>query len=166
MSYFQSFNHSQCFFPFIHYHSFIHLPTRSFRSNLSHYFFLFIHSIKISFLRLITYFYLQHPFIQSAKSVSVLNSMIQEALSIMEEESTREDNEVISSLNLHCIAGNNFSLFTWQVPFLILLLVGHFTNWTGHNLWTDNTLKRIQAIHFLLQNSLIIQKLNDLSNGR
>lgn len=36
---------------------------------------------------------LQHPFIQSAKSVSVLNSMIQEALNIMEEESTREDNE-------------------------------------------------------------------------
>lgn len=36
----------------------------------------------------------QHPFIESAKSVSVLNSMIQEALNIMEEESTREENEV------------------------------------------------------------------------
>lgn len=36
---------------------------------------------------------LQHPFIESAKSVSVLNSMIQEALNIMEEESTREENE-------------------------------------------------------------------------
>ena len=46
-----------------------------------------------------TYFYLQHPFIQSAKSLSVLNNMIQEALNIMEEESTREDNEVISSFN-------------------------------------------------------------------
>ena len=34
--------------------------------------------------------------------------MIQEALNIMEEESTREDNEVISSLNLQCSAGNNF----------------------------------------------------------
>ncbi|RMX45210.1 hypothetical protein pdam_00021090 [Pocillopora damicornis] len=36
---------------------------------------------------------LRHPFIESAKSVSVLNSMIQEALNIMEEESTREENE-------------------------------------------------------------------------
>ena len=36
----------------------------------------------------------QHSFIQAAKSVSVLNNMIQEALLIMEEESTREDNEV------------------------------------------------------------------------
>ena len=38
---------------------------------------------------------LQHSFIQAAKSVSILNNMIQEALNIMEEESTREDNEVI-----------------------------------------------------------------------
>lgn len=36
---------------------------------------------------------LQHSFIQAAKSVSVLNNMIQEALNIMEEESTRLDNE-------------------------------------------------------------------------
>ena len=40
------------------------------------------------------FFFSQHPFIESAKSVSVLNSMIQEALNIMEEESTREENEV------------------------------------------------------------------------
>ena len=88
--------------------------------------------------------------------------MIQEALNIMEEESTREDNEVISSLNLQCCDGNNFSLFSGHVSFQILLLVGHFTNWTGHNLLTDNTLKRIYALHFFLQNSLIIQKLIDL----
>ena len=36
----------------------------------------------------------QHTFIQSAKSLTILNNMIQEALNIMEEESTREDNEV------------------------------------------------------------------------
>lgn len=36
---------------------------------------------------------LQHPFIESAKALSVLSSMIQEALNIMEEESTREENE-------------------------------------------------------------------------
>ena len=41
------------------------------------------------------YVYLpQHPFIDTAKAVTVLNSMIQEALNIMEEESTREENEV------------------------------------------------------------------------
>ena len=37
---------------------------------------------------------LQHPFIRGAKPLSVLSTMIQEALSIMEEESNREDNEV------------------------------------------------------------------------
>ena len=37
---------------------------------------------------------LQHAFIQEAKSVSILNNMIQEALNIMEEESAREENEV------------------------------------------------------------------------
>jgi len=36
---------------------------------------------------------LQHAFIQEAKSVSILNNMIQEALNIMEEESAREENE-------------------------------------------------------------------------
>ena len=41
-----------------------------------------------------TFFLLQHSFIQEAKSVSILNSMIQEALNIMEEESAREENEV------------------------------------------------------------------------
>ena len=39
-------------------------------------------------------FLLQHSFIQEAKSVSILNNMIQEALNIMEEESAREENEV------------------------------------------------------------------------
>ena len=40
-------------------------------------------------------------------------------------------------------AGNNSSLFTGHMSFQIFLLVGHFTNWTGHNLLTDNTLKKI-----------------------
>ena len=40
--------------------------------------------------------YVQHSFIQAAKSLTILNNMIQEALIIMEEESTREDNEVRS----------------------------------------------------------------------
>ena len=38
-------------------------------------------------------------------------------------------------------AGNNFSLFRGHMSFQIFLLVGHLTNWTGHNLLTDNTLK-------------------------
>ena len=45
---------------------------------------------------------------------------------------------------LHYIsAGNNFSLFTGHMSFQIFILVGHLTNWTGHNLLTDNTLKKI-----------------------
>ena len=40
-------------------------------------------------------------------------------------------------------AGNNSSLFTEHMSFEIFLWVGHFTNWTGHNLLTDNTLKKI-----------------------
>ena len=39
-------------------------------------------------------------------------------------------------------AGNNFSLFAGHMSFQIFLLVGHSTNWTGHNLLTDNTLKK------------------------
>ena len=39
-------------------------------------------------------------------------------------------------------AGNNFSLFRGHMSFQIFLLVGHLTNWTGHNLLTDNTLKK------------------------
>ena len=39
-------------------------------------------------------------------------------------------------------AGNNFSLFTGHMSFQIFLLVGHLPNWTGHNLLTDNTLKK------------------------
>ena len=41
-----------------------------------------------------------------------------------------------------CSAGNNFSLFRGHMSFQIFLLVGHLTNWTGHNLLTDNTLKK------------------------
>ena len=41
-----------------------------------------------------------------------------------------------------CSAGNNFSLFRGHMSFQIFLLVGHLTNWTGHNLSTDNTLKK------------------------
>ena len=40
-------------------------------------------------------------------------------------------------------AGNKFSLFTGHMSFQIFILVGHLTNWTGHNLLTDNTLKKI-----------------------
>ena len=40
-------------------------------------------------------------------------------------------------------AGNNFSLFTGHMSFQIFILVRHLTNWTGHNLLTDNTLKKI-----------------------
>lgn len=40
-------------------------------------------------------------------------------------------------------AGNNSSLFTGHMSFQIFRLVGHFTNWTRHNLLTDNTLKEI-----------------------
>ena len=42
----------------------------------------------------------------------------------------------------YCSAGNNFSLFTGHMSFQLFLLVGHLTNWTGHNLLTDNTLKK------------------------
>ena len=41
-------------------------------------------------------------------------------------------------------AGNNFSLlFTGHMCLQIFPLIGHFTNWTGYNLLTDNTLKKI-----------------------
>ena len=40
-------------------------------------------------------------------------------------------------------AGNNFSLFTGHLSFQIFLLVGHFTNWTRHNLLTDNISKKV-----------------------
>ena len=43
-------------------------------------------------------------------------------------------------------AGNNFSLFRGHMSFQIFLLVGHLTNWTGHNLLTDNTLKKTQDV--------------------
>ena len=40
-------------------------------------------------------------------------------------------------------AGNNFSLFRGHMSCQIFILVGHLTNWTGHHLLTDNTLKKI-----------------------
>ena len=46
------------------------------------------------------------------------------------------------SFSMLCNAGNNFSLFRGHMSFQIFLLVGHLTNWTGHNLLTDNTLKK------------------------
>ena len=45
-------------------------------------------------------------------------------------------------MNIIVSAGNNFSSFTGHMSFQIFLLVGHLTNWTGHNLLTDNTLKK------------------------
>ena len=39
-------------------------------------------------------------------------------------------------------AGNNFYLFRGHMSFQIFLLVGHLTNWTVHNLLTNNTLKK------------------------
>ena len=42
----------------------------------------------------------------------------------------------------HFSAGNDFSLFRGHMSFQIFLLVGHLTNWTGHNLLTDSTLKK------------------------
>ena len=54
--------------------------------------------VGLGYKHLYLLFLLQHSFIQAAKSVSILHNMIQEALIIMEEESTREDNEVISAV--------------------------------------------------------------------
>ena len=45
--------------------------------------------------------------------------------------------------NFKFSARNSFSLFTGHMPFQIFLLVGHFTNWTRHNLLTDKNLKKI-----------------------
>ena len=45
-------------------------------------------------------------------------------------------------LHYDCSAGNNFYLFRGHMSFQIFFLVGHLTNWTGHNLLTDNTLKK------------------------
>ena len=55
-------------------------------------------------------------------------------------------------------AGNNFSSFTGHMSFQIFLLVGHFTNWTGHNL-TDNTLKKITQ-DVLVRCSVIVSDFN------
>ena len=52
-------------------------------------------------------------------------------------------------------AGKNFSLFTGDMSFQIILLVVHFTNWTGHNLLTDNTLKKITQ-EVLVRYSVIV----------
>lgn len=56
-------------------------------------------------------------------------------------------------------AGNNSSLFTGHMSFQIFLLVGHFTNWTGRNLLTDNTLKEITQ-DVLVRSSVIVSDYN------
>ena len=55
--------------------------------------------------------------------------------------------------------GNDFSLFTGHMSFQIFLLVRHFTNWTGRNLLTDNTLKKITQ-DVLVRCSAIVSDLN------
>ena len=45
------------------------------------------------------------------------------------------------------------------MSFQIFLLVGHFTNWTGHNLLTDNTLKKITQ-EVLVRFSVIVSNHN------
>ena len=56
-------------------------------------------------------------------------------------------------------AGNNFSSFTGHMSFQIFLLVGHLTNWTGHNLLTDNTLKK-RTQDMLVRCSVIVSDHN------
>ena len=60
---------------------------------------------------------------------------------------------------LSCSAGNNFSSFTGHMSFQIFLLVGHLTNWTGHNLLTDNTLKK-RTQDMLVKCSVIVSDHN------
>jgi len=57
------------------------------------------------------------------------------------------DNKIVMRSILY-IAGNNFSLFTgYKINIVslvqMLLLVGQLTNWIGHNLLTDSTLKKV-----------------------
>ena len=56
-------------------------------------------------------------------------------------------------------AGNNFSLVTGHMSFQIFLLVGHLTNWIGHNLLTDNTLKK-RTQDLLVRCSVIVSDHN------
>ena len=58
----------------------------------------------------------------------------------------------------HHSAGNNFALFTGHMSFQIFILVGHLTNWTGHHLLTDNTLKITQDV--LVRCSVIVSDHN------
>jgi len=51
--------------------------------------------------------FFQHPFIQSAKNTNVLNNMVQEALTIMAEESSRADANEVRNYGIdvsHCHA--------------------------------------------------------------
>ena len=50
------------------------------------------------------------------------------------------------------------------MSFQIFLLVGHLTNWTGHNLLTDNTLKK-RTQDVLVTCSVIVSDQN-FENGR
>ena len=62
-------------------------------------------------------------------------------------------------------ARNNFSLFTGHMSFQAFLLVGHFKNWTGHNLLTDNTLKKITQ-DVLVRCSVIVSDHNTKLAGQ
>ena len=57
-------------------------------------------------------------------------------------------------------AGNNFFLFRGHMSFQIFLLVGYLTNWTGHNLLTDNTLKK-RTRDVLVTCSVIVSDYNN-----
>jgi len=54
---------------------------------------------------------------------------------------------------------NNFSVFTGHMSFQNFHLVGHFTNCTGHNLLSDNTLKKITK-DVLVTSSVIVSDHN------
>ena len=54
---------------------------------------------------------------------------------------------------------DNNSLFTGHLSFQIFLLVGHFTNFTGHALLADNTFKKITQ-DLLVRCSVIVSDHN------
>ena len=66
--------------------------------------------------------------------------------------------KVCNSYTLYS-AEKNFPLFTGDMSFQIILLIVHFTNWTGHNLSTDNTLKKITQ-DVLVRYSVIVSDHN------
>ena len=58
-------------------------------------------------------------------------------------ENKLEVKTTVTKATFESSAGNNFSSFTGHMSFQIFLLVGNFTNWSGHNLLTHNTSKKI-----------------------